>query len=847
MHNVNVFTVSPAIPAELEFLETLARNLWWSWNNDAFQLLMRISPPLWKQSGYNAMTFLDLVPQKRLEALTQDEAFLAHMARVRTAFETAVPPGMEPATDRAIAYFSLEFGIHESMRIYSGGLGALAGDHLKAASDMNLPLAAIGLMYRQGYFQQFLNADGWQQEHYPETDMHHMPLDRAVTSDGRPLMLEIPLPDGILKACVWLLRVGRIPLYLLDTNVPDNPHQYRDITSQLYGGDRLMRLRQEMLLGIGGIQALTALGINPEIVHINEGHAAFLSLARIARLMQQHGIDLKTAREIVTRTTVFTTHTPVPAGNETFSQELLEPFFKTVETTLGLPADDIMDWCRAEGDQASEPCMTVLGLRMARFSNGVSRLHGAVARRMWAHLWPGRVHDEVPIGHITNGVHIASWLSSQNAELFDRYIGPDWRHHPGAASTTDRINHIPDEELWRAHELGRGRLVRAARERAERQYASRNAPPADVAKARAILDQNALTIGFARRFATYKRATLLLSDPDRLEALLSREDRPVQLVFAGKAHPADDHGKDFIRQLVHFARRPAVRARMVFLENYDIGIARRLVQGVDVWLNTPRRPLEASGTSGMKAAANGGINVSVLDGWWCEGYSPDCGWAIGAGEEYEDVEYQDSVEAQALYNILENEIVPAFYDRPDGDMPQRWIKMMRNSIKMALGRFSSHRMVAEYDSAFYEPAREAAAELAAADWKLARQLVRDHDRLRKLWGKVRIEQPETPVNLSKLHVGDSFRVSMRVHLGDLHQDEVDVEIYHGPVNSENRIVESHTTVVTEAEALGDGNYLYAHDLTCGTTGRFAFTGRVTPRGDTWRHLIPGFITWTDDR
>ncbi len=846
MHNVQVFTVSPSIPEGLEFLELLSRNLWWSWNNDAYQLLMRISPPLWKQSGYNPLRFLDAVPQKRLEALTQDEAFLAHMERVRDAFELAVSMDEPPWQNRSIAYFSLEYGIHESVRIYSGGLGALAGDHLKAASDMGLPLVAVGLMYRQGYFQQYLNADGWQQEHFPESELHHLPLVRAETPDGQAVTVEVPLPDGTLKACVWLLRVGSIPLYLLDTNIPENPHHYRNITGQLYGGDRQMRLHQELLLGIGGVQTLHALGITPEVVHINEGHAAFLSLARIAHLVTDSGLDARTAREVVTRSTVFTTHTPVAAGNETFSVALLEPFLKTLEGPLGLSAAEVLAWSRAEGDHTSEPCMTVLGMRMARFSNGVSELHGVVARRMWAHLWPGHAQDEVPIGHITNGVHVASWLSSQNAELFDRYIGPDWRNHPGASTTTERISHIPDEELWRAHELGRGRLVRTARERAESQHAARNAPPEQLAKVKSILDQDALTIGFARRFATYKRATLLLSDPDRLEALLNRDDRPVQLIFAGKAHPADDYGKEFIRKLVHFARRPSVRRRMVFLENYDIGIARRLVQGVDVWLNTPRRPQEASGTSGMKAAVNGGINLSVLDGWWCEGYAPDCGWAIGSGEEYADTDYQDSVEAQALYNILENEVIPAFYDRPDGDIPTRWIGMMRKSVKMGLGGFSSHRMVAEYNTRVYTPAREAAQELAADDWRLARQYVHDHERLSKLWSKVRIANPETPVDLSRLHVGDRFPVSLRVHLGDLKPEEVDVELYHGPVNSENHIVASHTTVVTDATPLGDGDYRYTHDLTCDTTGRFAFTGRVTPCGDTWRHLIPGFITWSDD-
>ncbi len=845
MKNVQVFSVSPSIPAKLAFLEALSRNLWWSWSTDAFHLFLRINPQLWKQSGYCPMSFLNLVPQKRLEALVEDEAFMSHMERVRALYEEEVQVGKPAPGERTIAYFSLEYGIHESVRLYSGGLGALAGDHLKAASDMKLPLVAVGLMYRQGYFQQYLNNDGWQQEHYPENEVHHMPIGRALTDDGNEVVVQLPLPDGILHAAVWRLRVGRVPLFLLDSNIPENPHHYRAITGQLYGGDRQIRLRQELLLGIGGFRALRALGYSPNVFHLNEGHAGFLSLARIEYLTRELGVDIKTALEIVPRTSVFTTHTPVPAGNETFHQDLLFSHLNVLGKEMGLPAADVIAWCRPNGDTTSDPSMTVLGLRMSEYCNGVSRLHGEVARKMWAHLWPGRAQDEIPIGHITNGIHVASWLSGQNVELFDRYVGPGWRSHPGAHATIERLQYIPDEELWRTHELGRSRLVRMVREHAERQFAARNSSKAEIAQTKSLLDHDVLTIGFARRFATYKRANLLLLQPERLEALLTNDERPVQIVFAGKAHPADDHGKDFIRQIVHFARRPNVRRRIVFLENYDIGLARRIVQGVDIWLNTPRRPLEASGTSGMKAAVNGGLNVSVLDGWWCEGYASDCGWAIGAGEEYDDPMFQDNVDGQALYNVLENDIIPCFYERPNGELPQRWIQMMRNSMRMALRSFTSHRMVAEYVASFYQPALAAHDRLAAENWAEARRLVAQHERLSQLWKDVRIASPVVGVDISKLHVGDKFTLTTHVHLGDLRPDEVDVEVYYGPVNSENRIVHSHVDVVPQGESRGNGDYVYTHALECQRTGRFAFTSRITPRGDTWTHAMPGFITWAD--
>ncbi len=839
---VQLFNIAPAIPEPIRFLETLAHNMWWCWNLDAVELFRRINHELWRDADHNPFEFLNLVPQKRFEALVEDESFMRHLQQVKERFDAMTSSAKD--SRHCIAYFSLEYGIHESLRLYSGGLGLLAGDHLKAASDSNLPLVAVGLMYRQGYFQQYLNSDGWQQEHYPENEIHRMPLQKVSDANGQHLQISVPLPEGMLRAVVWRLDVGRIPLFLMDTNIPENPPEFRAITAQLYGGDKRMRLQQELLLGIGGFRVLLAMGHEPHVCHINEGHAAFLALARVEHLMKHHHLDLTTAVEICSRCNMFTTHTPVPAGNETFHADLLRPHIEAVTREMGIPADLALSWgTNTEG--SSDFSMTILGLRMAGFCNGVSRLHGQVARRMWMHLWPNRMEDEVPIRHVTNGIHVASWLSPDLHTLYDRYLGPQWRNGIGQPKMIHQVGQIPDDELWRAHELARSRLVRIVRSRMERQYKARNAPRMDVVQAKSVMDHAALTIGFARRFATYKRATLLLRDPARLEALLTNEEQPVQFVFAGKAHPADNFGKDFIRQLVHFAQRANVRHRIVFLENYDISIARSMVQGVDVWLNTPQRPNEASGTSGMKAAANGVMHASVLDGWWDEGYSKDCGWAIGNGEEFEDSEYQASVESQALYNLLENEIIPAFYDRPSGDLPTNWIHMMKASIQMALSRFSSHRMVQEYQSMAYNDLFDVYTKLLDNNAAEGRQLVTQRERLNAMWRHVQIEQPWPDREISVLHVGDKFSVTTRVHLGQIQPDEVDVEVYYGPVDSQNKITASHIQTMSKVEDLGSGAYVYRQDITCESTGRYGFTTRITPHGAPWKNVIPGFLTWAN--
>jgi len=847
---VQLFTVGPAVPPELVFLETLSRNMWWCWHADAIELFRRIDHRLWDEKGRNPVMFLSALSQERLEELVDDDSFTAHLGQVEERFkEEVVGPDacFEPGKPcPCVAYMSLEYGLHESLRMYSGGLGVLAGDHIKAASDLNIPLVAVGLLYRQGYGQQYLNTDGLQQERYPEHRVDHMPVVRATGPDGKELTVTLPLPEGPLQATVWKLGVGRVPLFLLDTNIPENPPELRTVTAKLYPGDRKTRLRQELLLGIGGIRALAALGCEPRVFHMNEGHAAFVSLARIAHLTRKEGLSREAAREIVARTNVFTTHTPVPAGNETFRLDLVKPHLAALEGELGIDPETVLEWGRASGDeQAEQISMTILALRMAELSNGVSKLHGGVARKMWAHLWPGRPEDEIPIGSVTNGIHVASWLSAENAALFDRYLGPDWRREPDDPELLSRVPHIPDEDLWRAHELGRARMIRRARDLGERQMRVRNVTPARIEQIRSVLDFDALTIVFARRFVPYKRATLLLRDPERFKAILADEKHPVQFVFAGKAHPADNTGKELIRQIVHFAEDAGVRQKIIFLENYDIGLARYLVQGADVWLNTPRRPLEASGTSGMKAAVNGVLNVSVLDGWWDEGYTPDCGWAIGSGEEHADTEYQDTVESQALFNLLENEIIPAFFDRPSGGMSAAWVRMMKAAISVGLGQFTSQRMVSEYKTLFYDRALEEHDSMVSDGASRAEALVAQRKRFESLWPKVRVERIQSDTEISDLHVGDRFAVTAEVFLGELEPGEVDVQVYFGPVDSENRITESHSETMEIAERGGNGTHTYRQEVACKVTGRHGFTVRVEPSGSDWTRAIPGFLTWAD--
>ena len=856
MRPVSSFHVAPALPGSLERLRKLAWNLRWAWNHDTIELFRRLDSELWESSGHNPVRMLGSIDQARLREASDDEAFLAHLDRVAQNLDTYLESRGDwfhrthkGATDAVVAYFSAEFGVTECLSIFAGGLGMLAGDHLKSASDLGVPLVGVGLLYQQGYFRQYLNSSGWQQESYEDNDFFNMPLTLERDASGAPLSITVRLADHTVVAYIWRAQVGRVPLYLLDTNIEANQPADRDITDQLYGGDNDLRIRQEILLGVGGFRALEALGIRPSVFHMNEGHSAFLALERIRTLETRFGLSFDQARELASSGLVFTTHTPVEAGHDYFPAGLMSRYFEEYARTLGISWRDFLGLGRQYPNNDSEDfCMTVLALRTAATSNGVSKLHGVVSRQMWRNLWPNVPLNEIPIGHVTNGVHFRSWISSEMNQLYDRYLGPQWREEPADATVWKRVEKIPPEELWRTHERRRERLVGFTRRHLQDQLKQRGAPQSEVEGAAEALSPDCLTIGFARRFATYKRATLLLSDPDRLARILNDPKRPVQLIFAGKAHPKDDAGKDLIRQIVDLARRPEFRRRVVFLENYGTAVARYLVQGVDVWLNTPLRPLEASGTSGMKALANGVLNASVLDGWWDEAWrsSPTnlVGWAIGNGEDYNDRAYQDHVEAAALYDLLERDIVPAYYDRRADDIPMQWVARMKASLSSLCPEFNTHRMVRQYVQDFYLRAHDRYSTLMADSARGAKALSSWLEQVENAWPGVAVlgvqaELPSTP------KVGDKFRVRATVRLGGLNESDVAVELCVGRIGADGQIADPvYSLMQPVGSATGGVCSFDATDVSCDVGGQIGYTVRVLPNHSArMNKLRPNMIVW----
>ncbi|MFO0881464.1 MAG: alpha-glucan family phosphorylase [Gemmataceae bacterium] len=851
--SIRTFTVLPQIPTRLQALHRLAYNVWMTWNPDAIALFRRIDSDLWEAVDHSPVRLLGAVDQNHLEALQNDDGFLSHMERVEEEFDAYLNAStwyQEECTASApphfvIAYFSAEFGLHESVPVYSGGLGVLSGDHLKSASDLGLPLVGVGLMYREGYFRQYLTVDGWQQERYPENDFFNMPLVAEHAPDGSPLVIGVPFPQREVFARVWRLQVGRIPLYLLDTNIARNSPEDRLITARLYGGDHDMRIRQEIMLGIGGLRALQALGKSPTVCHMNEGHSAFCVLERIRSLMESKRCDFATAREAISAGTVFTTHTPVPAGNDVFSPHLIEHYFAWMMPQLHLDRHEFLGLGRQNPSDHAEPFgMTVLALRLANLANGVSKLHGAVSRKMWRLIWPNVPDAEIPITSITNGIHTRTWVSPDLAQLFDRYLSADWHQNPQQTSLWKRVDAIPDAELWRTHERRRERLVSFARMRLKKQLAARNALPAEMARADEVLDPDALTIGFARRFATYKRGNLIFRSLERLQALLNHKERPVQFIFAGKAHPRDHGGKELIAEILQFARRPEFRRRIVFLEDYDMNIARYMLQGVDIWLNNPRRPLEASGTSGMKAAVNGGLNLSILDGWWCEGYHGDNGWAIGAGEEYTDLAYQDDLESRAIYDLLEQEIVPLFYTRGNDGLPRGWIKRMKRAIASLSPVYSTGRMVAEYTTMGYLPSGQRHLALLSDDLRAARGLAEWRRLVGKHWSHVKVAHVEA-VASDPLHVGHELQVRAHVQLGGLSPAEVQVQLFHGLVDNMGEIPHPGTLEMSSNGSQPEhGVWLFQGTIPCRVSGQHGFTVRVLPRHQALANPFePGLLCW----
>ncbi|MDX9897363.1 MAG: alpha-glucan family phosphorylase [Spirochaetia bacterium] len=838
-------TIKPKIPEALAPLDEMAHNLWISWNFDAIMLFIRLDYDVWSQSRQNPAKMLGMVPQARFDAAAADDSYLAALREVYTDFQAYKngQPWFKGDHKDSIAYFSMEYGMDSSLPIYSGGLGILSGDHMKTSSDMGLPLVGVGLLYRQGYFIQQLNADGFQQEEYPENDWYNMPVSLCETDKGEPVRISVEMAGETIVAQVWVAMVGRSSLYLLDTNIEENIPQNRTITATLYGGDKETRIRQEILLGIGGIRALRAVGINPAVAHMNEGHAAFLGLERIHEIIQEKGLSFPQAAQALWGTNIFTTHTPVPAGNERFSIELMEKYFRGWISQLGLDWKAFLALGRERPDDDAEPfCMTVLALKLSAYANGVSELHGHVSRDMWKAIWPGLPSSEVPIGHVTNGVHPRTWIPYTLLEVLNRYFGPHFQEDPTDLSSWDRIDRISDDELWRTHERRRERLVAFARDRLKKGMRRIGISESGLARADDALSPATLTISFARRFATYKRGNLLLSDPDRLIRLLSDKDRPIQIIFAGKAHPHDMPGKEIIKELVHFSRRDDVAGRIVFLEDYDMTMARYMTSGSDVWLNTPRRPLEASGTSGMKAGMNGVLNCSVLDGWWAEGYAPECGWAIGKGEEYTDTELQDEIESKALYDLLEREIIPTFYERGRDGLPREWIKMMKCSIRNTGKNFSFHRTLMEYSEHYYQPALENARLLATEGYDLAKATADFIDKARAAWPTVSVEDIYSTAK-PVMERGDTVRVEARIKLGSLTPEQVRVELYHGPVSSTGDIHDAKRVEMKAGVSQG-GAYSYLVNVTCEATGQHGYSVRVLPRHEGLVHpFVPGLVRW----
>lgn len=834
---INKYMVSPSLPKELEPLLEITKNFWWCWNQKAVNLLRTIDIDNYDEKDHNPIRILGESSQECFYNMLHDDAAMMNLAEVYDEFKTymnqetwyASLDDSQKTENEKIAYFSFEYGLHESLPNYSGGLGILSGDHLKSASDLGLPFIAVGLLYRKGYFRQYLNADGWQQEYDIENDFFNLALEKVLDSNGETMKVDVDLSGRKVYAQIWKANVGRIQLYYLDANIEENSVEDKDITAQLYGGNLETRIQQEILLGIGGIKALKKLGIKPTIYHMNEGHSAFLSLERIRQLMIDDKLDRKTAREVVFSSNVFTTHTPVPAGNDVFPIEMMQKYFVDYIKQIDMSMEEFLKLGKIDpNNQKEDFCMTVLALNLSAENNGVSELHGHVSRDMWKDIWKGVPAKELPIDSITNGIHTLSWISFDMQNLLDRYLGPRWRTKPLEYGIWERVQKIPDAELWRTHERRKERLIDFCRERLKAQIINRGFTKNEINHAEQILTPEALTIGFARRFATYKRGTLLFRDIERLKKIISNPHRPVQIIFAGKAHPHDNGGKELIKNIAEICRREEFRDHIVFLEDYDINVARYMVQGVDVWLNNPRRPLEASGTSGMKVPPNGGLNFSILDGWWDEAYDGQNGWAIGNREEYTDLEYQDEVESNALYNVLENEIIPLYYERGRDDIPRQWVTAMKWSMQTVCPQFSTNRMVADYFNKFYTNASRRYINMTSDDFKKSKELKSWKDNISSKWSKVSFENTMSEMPSRNLQVGSKFEVKTIVNLGNIAPDSVRVELYHGKLSMKDEITEPTIVEMKHSSDLGNGRHSFIGSLECVNTGQSGYAIRMYP-------------------
>lgn len=853
MKPISTFTVSPVIPKKLIRLREIAYNLWWSWNADARELFQRLDMDLWEETRHNPVLLLSRIDQETLNARAEDESYLFQLKHVLDKFDHSMKKiswyNRENKYNHNlnIAYFSMEYGITESLAVYSGGLGILAADHLKSASELGIPLHAIGLSYQYGYFQQTLNIDDWQDEKYPVNDFYHLPLTLVTDEKNQPLRVEIAFPGRLVYARIWQAKVGRISLYLLDTNIPENSEKDRKITAELYSGDGKMRIEQEIILGIGGVRALKLVGISTCICHMNEGHSAFSGLERIRSLVRNNNLTFYEALEVVKASSIFTTHTPAEAGLDFFPPDLIQEYFSDYCKEVAIDVEDLLALGRKNPDDLREFFSTaILAINLSFKANAVSKLHQKVAQEMWKFLWPEVLTREIPIISVTNGIHHGSWVSQEMYDLFNRYLGLDWQVEPADVSVWEKVEKIPDVELWRTHERRRERLVAFARDRLIGQYKNLGKSPSAISRINSVLNTEALTIGFARRFATYKRASLIFSDPDRLAKILSNKDFPVQIIIAGKAHPKDNEGKKLIRKILKLSHEEPFYQYVAFLENFDMNMARYLVQGCDLWLNNPRRGLEACGTSGMKAAVNGCLNFSTYDGWWDEVYHQGIGWVIGKRETYEDLEYWDKQDAGALYNILENEIIPAFFNRDSDGLPRQWISMMKKSMIEICPIFNTHRMLVDYTTNLYYPAAVRTTAMQENNFAASKQLASWKDKMREHWDSIRFLKVDAG-SADGLTVKSALSVKAEVYLDVIQPEDIEFQIYYGNIDVNGNIIDGELKSMTLEDRIDSNKFVYSGVINSWDSGLNGYTIRIIPKHPALGHPFEdGLIHWFED-
>ncbi len=855
MYALGKIKVTTTIPERLSMLKDIAYNMWWSWNNEAIDLYREIDLALWEKLMKNPVRFLQEVSLHSIEEKLNDTTFLAEYDAVVNRYtgymeqkDTWFSKNFPDKTHEKIAYFSAEYGLHEVLPVYSGGLGVLSGDHCKSASDLGLPFTPIGLFYKQGYFEQRINQDGWQETNFNNLTYSQLPVHSVEDAHGKPITIYVELPGRVVYARIWRIAIGRVNMYLMDTDIPENNQYDRALTERLYGGDRETRIQQEILLGIGGIRTLDALGIKGTVFHMNEGHSAFLGLELARKLIAEKNMPFVEAKEMVISSSIFTTHTPVPAGNDVFPIDMIDRYFSNYWGQLGLQRHEFINL----GLKSSDPQnfnMTVLALGMSGRRNGVSELHGAVSRNIFNELWPDIPEDEVPITHITNGIHTLTWLSPSFKYLYDKYLPGDWQEKLPDASTWTAINDIPDEEIWKTHNVLKTKTIKFVRDRLKKQYLQNGIPLHEVNELEDMMDTNALTIGFARRFATYKRANLIFRDLARIEKILNNPSMPLQIIFAGKAHPADRPAHEVIKNINDIAHREGFRGKVFLVENYNMTLARNLIQGVDVWMNNPRRPLEASGTSGQKVCINGIINFSILDGWWCEGYNGHNGWVIGDDTPYDNEQHQDDSDSKSIYEMLEKEILPLYYTRNEKGVPTGWVRMMKESISSLTPMYGTHRMVQDYVRMMYVPCMERVSKIIEGNYHFLRSYSAWKQNIQRLWPQVRIIADRDIHGLTEYrsHSGQNIRLSVTAQLGSLKPNDVAVEIYYGTLNGGNVIFNGQCVSMSMTRQVDGSTFEYEGELSIDDGGEYAYSFRVVPyHADMFNKMDVPLIRWAAD-